>query len=71
MNKRLIAAMLFMMAACALASQSGCTPTRSAADNSRRQARLLKREMLMLVEDVNHFLLLDHPTRLNTWHYKQ
>ena len=71
MKRRLITALLFMVTAFMLVSQSGCTPTRSAADNQRLVNRLLEREALMLVEDVAHFWMLEHPTRLSTWHYRQ
>jgi hypothetical protein len=71
MKKRLVTALLVLAAGLLVGTQAACTPTRSLADNSRRQRRLFNREALMLVEDINHFLLLEHPTRLNNWHYKQ
>ena len=70
MKMRLISAMLALVTACVLVSQSGCTPTRTAEDNQRLVNRLLEREAEMLVEDIGHFWLLEHPTRLTTWHAK-
>ena len=68
MKIRPISAILALVTACVLLSQSGCTPTRTAQENGWLVDRVLDRESRMLVEDIEYFWLTEHPSRLTSWH---
>jgi hypothetical protein len=68
MKIRPISAILALVAACVLILQAGCTPTRTAQENAWLVDRVLERESKMLVDDIGHFWLLEHPSRLTSWH---